>query len=468
MKKAPLCQFVVVFLVFLQFVSVEVAGQVSARQLVFSSTGKYGPEFKDVEQAVKEFKNRNFDLARGLLNRAKKQHENLAPVDTMMAILYLSVGDVGAARKAIDQAIIRAPEDAEAFTLLGDLWLRQKELTVAELAYQRSLDLIEKSKLPTIRKVRLQKQAFAGLASIGEGRGQYSAALDHLKKWQLLDPKNPTCLGSLGRVSFYAQQYDQAREYFKQLNEIEKSAPSSEIAMAGLYADMGMPEKARAEFLKAIEKNANDIRVRINVAEWAINAGEYEMAGENIAAAMKLDPKSATAQLLSARLARQKNDVDGAESILNQAILKYPNHFSISNELARTLSSHSDPSKVRTGLDYARRNFQLYGKQNTRIGTEALFTFAWLLYQNGKTESAAAALNGLAGGTAIGNENAYYAAVIYLKLSKKQVALNALEAALKSKDFFPNRDRAEELLKKLQKETPDKKSSPAKNKQESR
>lgn len=426
-------------------------GQLSAKQLVWSATEEYGPEYKDVELAVEQFKKKNFDIARAQLAKAAEQHKQLAPADTMMGMLFLSVGNIASAKKSLDQSIVRSPEDAEAYILLGDIWLRQNELSVAQLAYDRANSLLD-SEVKGFRPTNLKKRILGGLASVSEGRAQYAKAFQHLKAWQELDPKNPTCAGSLGRVSFYLQKFDQARDYFRQLRELDNSAPTAEIAMAGLFSDLGNKDEARKEMLAAVEKDGDDIRSRITISEWAINVGEYELAKTNLAAALKLDPNSATAQLLSARLARQQGDLKGAEEILKKAILKYPNHFSIANELARTLAESDDKAVQRTGLDYARRNFQLYGKQKTRVGTEAQFTFAWLLFKNGRNDAAVAALSQLASGTSIGNENAYYAAMIYDGANKKPVALSAVQAALKGENQFPNRDNARQLLTRLENE----------------
>lgn len=427
--------------------SVEVArAQLTAQQLVAPAIEKYGPEFQGVESAITDFKKGNFDLAREALVSVGEKYPELPPADVLMALLYLSVGRGADAQAAIDRAVLSEPTDPEAFVLLADLALRNRQHTVAELGYKRGSELLAKYTANPRRAQNLKLRITAGLASLCEVRGQPDLAEKHLKAWIALDPKNALPCGSLGRVLFQQKKYDEARAAFAKLGELDKDAPPVEIALGRLYADAGMAAEARQQMELAVKQRANDVRTRLTVTEWAVSEGLTDLAKENITAALNLDKGSLTAQVLSARLARQSDNVAEAEAILSAAVLRAPNDFSVTNELARVLAVSSDEKKRKAGLDYARRNFQVFANRSTPVGREAAITYAWLLLHNGRSADAEGALNTLPDNSSINSEDAYYAAKIYSQRNRTELAVSALRAALVREVPFPGRVEAQKLL----------------------
>jgi ammonia channel protein AmtB len=100
-------------------------------------------------------------------------------------------------------------------------------------------------------------------------------------------------------------------------------------------------------------------------------------------------------------------------------------------------------------LAYARRNFQSYQNRHSLVGREASMTFAWLLFNNGRSSEAEAALATLATGSTLSKENAYFVGTIYARAGKTQVAISALDAALATDASFPGRDEAQKLRESL-------------------
>lgn len=426
--------------------------QLTAPQLLAPAVKEYGAEYKDVEEAIAEFKRGKFTEAREQLMAARKKNPELAPADVMMANLYLSVGRTRNARAAIERAVITHPEDPEAYILTADLALRNNQLTVADLGYDRGRRLIDNAAKNPHRQKNLGIRLRAGMASLAEARKQYDEAADHLAKWLTLDPDSPVAWGSLGRVEFHLKKYDEAKKAFAKLNELSKDAPTVEIAMGRLYSDAGMHKEARQYMEAAARQAGKDNRARLTVAEWALQRGLTDLAKQQIDAALKTDSSSISGLVLSARLARQTGDLARAEQILTQAVLRSPNNFSVTNELARTLAMSSDKKKLKTGLEYAKRNFQIHqSRLETSVGREATMTFAWLLHRNDRSLEAEAALQLLPDRSTISSENAYFAGSILADRGKKEMAVSALEAALAGDATFPGKQEAEKMLASLNK-----------------
>ncbi len=426
--------------------------QLTPQALLAPAVNEYGPQYRDVEVAVIKFKSGDFDSARESLAAACKSHPQLAPADVMMSLLYLSVGRRTDAEAALERAIVDQPDDPEAYVLVADLALVDGRLVVADLGYNRGEKLLENCKSNAHRYQNLKIRLNAGLASLKEARGQFDLAANHLNEWIALDPKSPIAWGSLGRVSFHRKDYKAATNAFTKLNELDKDTPPVEIAMGRLFWEAGMREEARRSMEWAVKNAGDDMRARLTVAEWALNAGLIEMATENAKAVLKKDNESVGGHVLSARIARQTGNYDEAETILTKAVLRWPDHFLVTNELARALAASADAKKRNTGLDYARRNFQAYTNRNTDVGREAMLTFAWLLFQNGRAAEAEAVLFMLPDGSVISNENAFYAANIYSKQGKNAIARSALDAAISSDVAFPGKDDAKKLLDTLAKQ----------------
>ena len=423
--------------------------QLTAEQLLSTSIEKYDAQYADVGQAIQAFQQGKVADAKKLLVNLRKRQPLLAPPDTLLAMLHFSANQRDAAEQSLEQATINDPKDPEAFLLVGDLAFRERRMLLADLAYERAQRLLEPMTGESWRLQVLRKRLYAGLASLAESRKQYDVALTHLQAWQKLDPKNPIVLGSLGRVSFHRGDAVAARAAFTELLKIEPEAPPVEVAMGRLYTDAGNMEEALKSMTAVLKTNAEDLRTLLTVGEWAINNGQTAMSKECVTAALKKDPASTGGQVLAGRMARYELDPKRAETILTTAILKAPNEFAISNELARALALSDDEKQRKAGLDYAVRNYRMLRTRGNDASRESTMTYAWLLLKNNQVEEAEKALHSLPDLSPVSSENAYYAAMIYKARGRDQLAKDALRAAIGSGTSFPAREEAQRLLKDL-------------------
>ena len=426
-----------------------VLGQISAKQLLAPAVKSYGPQYSDVERAVASFRAANFEECRANLTKARTSHPELAPVDIMLALLHLSVGKTAPAMAALDRAVINTPDDPEAYVLLADLALRDGQRTVADLGYRKAQEVLVTFDANERRKKSLVVRVHAGMASLCEVRGQYAQAEQHLKSWEKEDADNPLVHGSLGRIYFRLQEYEKARESFAKLTKNEDEAPPVEVAMGRLFHEVGMSDEATTQMQEAAKRYPDDLRVHLAVAAWAFSAGNRELAKASVAAAAKLSEQSVQTAVMSARLARIEGDLDEAESILNNVVLRNPTSFAATNELARVLANSDDPEKIKASLQYARRNYAAFAKKKSLATVESVVTYAWCLYRNERLADAEVALRMVPSGSNISPENTYYSGRIYLERGQRRAAISALRAATTSPSLFPGRSAANEVLAEL-------------------
>ena len=424
--------------------------QLTGKQFLATVVEKHGPEYADVDTAIEAFRRGEFAQSRGLLEAAAKKHPELAPADVMLAYLFMTANRRPEAEVALERALLLVPADPEAYIVLSDIAMREQHFGLADLGYQQARKLVKDYEANPKRAANMQIRIEAGQASIAESRAQFDKAKELLQAWIALEPKNPVPTGSLGRISFREKDYEGARKWFDKLHELDSSAPPADIAMGQLFSDAGMRDKALASMKAALDgPDGKDIRTQASVGEWALNGGMVELAQQTIAAALKTDKDSVVANVLTARLARQNGKFADAEAILNNLVLRSPNQFFATNELARTLAANADKKKQATGLQYAARNYQQLGKRQIPEAREAIMTYAWLLSVNGRTKEAAVILNSLPNGSTISAENSYYAAKIYATQGDRITAIGALKASLAPKIDFPGRTDAEALLMEL-------------------
>ena len=102
-----------------------------------------------------------------------------------------------------------------------------------------------------------------------------------------------------------------------------------DINMALLYGQAGKPGNAETMMKRAVEKDGENIRTRLAVAKWALDANKLQLAKENADAAAKLAPTPQDDKWLDAKLyvglvARYMNDLGTAGAAFPEAHQQSP------------------------------------------------------------------------------------------------------------------------------------------------
>jgi predicted Zn-dependent protease len=422
------------------------SSQTESSQTEASNVQESSPEQAFVREAVTLFKANRIAECRTKLIQSRELYPAFPPADTFLAILFLSVGKTAPAMASLDQAIINTPEDPEAYVLLADLALKDGQRTVADLGYSKAETLLPGITEFENRYRALQIRTRAGMSSLAEMRGQFSKAEKLLKDWNAISPESPVVYGSLGRIFFRQKKYDEARDAFLTLSELETNSPPVEIVMGRLFGETGMKEESKLEMEKAAEMYPEDTRVRLAIVNWAILHGEMGALKANLDAAEALKPNSVEVGVMTARLRHLEGDLGAAEDAINAVVLKNPNSFPATNELARILANSDDEDKRRLALQYARRNYASLGKSKTQAGVDALITYAWALFKNKRGVDAEVILRSVPSGSEISAQDTYYSGCIYLERGQKAAAFSALNAALANESLFPERGACRDLV----------------------
>nr|MCS5617487.1 hypothetical protein [Pirellulales bacterium] len=84
--------------------------QVTAKTLIGKAVSD-DSQYKDINNAIKRFQDRDIDGCRAILERARNNNEKLPPPGVMMAMLWLSVNQLMPARAELEQTVVKFPAD---------------------------------------------------------------------------------------------------------------------------------------------------------------------------------------------------------------------------------------------------------------------------------------------------------------------------------------------------------------------
>ena len=381
-----------------------------------------------------------------LLKEAAKKNADLPPAQVIMAQLFSQANIPLGVRNALEQAVVDAPADPEAYLIMGDLALRERRFTEARMLYQKANELLANFNASAKRKDLIQPRILSGLASIDEAQENWPDARKRLEAWLKLDPKNAMAMQRLARCLFQQKDAQGALEKLREAAKADADVLTPEAILAQFYEQAGDRENAKKWMAEALKTAPKDLRTHLVVGQWALETEQLPEAEKQAAAALQIDPKSLDAKILCGVIALFKKDFAGAERYFESAHLQSPRNFAATNNLALVLIEQKDEAKKRRALEYAENNVQ----QNPK-SAEAASTYGWVLYKMGRLDEAEKAFQAAISGGSVAPDTAYYIACLSYDRGREAQAKQWLDIALKSTGPFAMRQDAKALMEKLKK-----------------
>ena len=407
---------------------------------------------QEIADAVARFKDRDFDGALKLLKEAVKKNADLPPAQVILAQLFSQANIPMGVRNALEQTVVESADDPEAYVIMGDIALRERQVTAASLLYAKAASLMAKFDKSAKRKGLLQPRVYSGLASVAEARADWAGAQKQLETWLTLEPKSALAMQRLARCLFQQKKPTSALAMLRDAAKADPEVLTPEAILAGFYerADPPDRENANKSMAAALVAAPKDIKTWLVAGQHALETGQLEEAQKRAAFAMDLDAKSLDAKILRGVIALFQKDYKAAELYFESAHLQSPINFAASNNLALALIEQKDESKKRRALEYAEANARQFQKNSPNYA-EAASTYGWALYKLGRMDEAEQALRAAASGGTFSADTAYYIARVSADRGRESEAKVLLENALKSTGPFSQRQEAKALLERLKK-----------------
>ncbi|HEV2708744.1 MAG TPA: tetratricopeptide repeat protein [Edaphobacter sp.] len=247
-------------------------------------------------------------------------------------------GNVAAAERYFTQATVAAPELADAFLDLGLVQLREGKPEAAETSLAKAVALnpelpgahmflgIAKYQMREVdaasanlrEEIRLQPEnveALTWLGIIELGAGDPDKAADPLDQAEVLAPKDPNILYLRGRAHSLI-----AQESYQALYSLDPDSWRVHKALGETYSTSRQPEKAVAEFLKALEKQPANSDLYESLGDEYQKLSRFDDAMKAYEQEVKLDPHNGIALYNLGKIDVERGDPQAGISLLRQAI----------------------------------------------------------------------------------------------------------------------------------------------------
>ena len=423
--------------------------QVTAKTLIGKAVSD-DKEYKDIDNAIERFRDRDIDGCRAILERARNNNGKLPPPGVMMAMLWLSVNQLMPARAELEQTVVKFAGDPEPYLMLADLAFQDRRVTDSSVLFDRATQLTASFADNPKRKRDFEIRCNAGTAAVAEARREWDAAQKYLATWIGLDPDNAGAHFRLGNVLFHLDKESEAVEQFREARKLDANALQPELALARLYDEDGKKDVAKKWIEAAMKASPEDSAVLLASAQWYLGQNDLKTATSISDKALVLDSKSLEAKIVRGVVARVARDYASAEKFFNEAHLQSPGNFPASNSLALVLIESEDKESQQRAVEMAEANVARY-RENSPQQVSALTTLAWIYYKLGRREDAEKILDQIARNNALSSDGAYYVAKLLTDRGEKDRAKTILERVLTNEAVFATRPDAIDLLEQLKK-----------------
>jgi tetratricopeptide (TPR) repeat protein len=424
--------------------------QVTAQTLIGKAVSDESAT-KEVTNAITRFRDRDIDGCRAILERARTNNAKLPPPGVMMAMLWLSVNQLGPARAELEDSAVKFAGDPEPYLMMGDLAFQDRRITDASVLFDKATVLTNEYVDNPKRKRDFEIRCAAGSAAVAEARKQWEVAQGHLTKWLELDPDNASAHQRMGIVLFQLNKPTEALQQFRDAKKLDEKAVQPELAMARLYDDSKKRETAKKLIDAAVQAAPKDPAVLLAAAQWFLGQNDLENAKKIADDALKLDAKSLEGRVVRGAIARVARDYPTAEKYFYEAHVQSPGNFPASNSLALVLIESPDRDSQQRALEMAEANVAMH-REGSPQQVNALTTLAWVYYKLGRREDAEKILAQITQNNLLTTDGAYYVAKLLSDRGERDRAQKILEEVLANEPMFATRPDAQDLLAKLKKE----------------
>jgi predicted Zn-dependent protease len=403
-----------------------------------------------ITEAVNAFNASKFSESLQILTKLYQKHKELAPPRIVMAQWFATAEFGDAVRATLEMAVEETPDDPESYLLLGEIALRQRHLTAAELLFQRGREKLNRYTVNPERKKIMESSYLRNLVSLSESRGRWTAMEDAINKKIQLDGESSVLLRQKGVALFQQKKDNEARNLFVRADRLDVNAEQkglpAEAAMSQLYLLRGDRDNARKSLAEALAKNPKSREVLVLSIQMRISDDQLEEARRLSQNLLAEDPKSESVKRLQATIALYLSDYAGAEKLFQEMVTADANDHQAVNGLALALCEQNNRDKLRRAVEYAKKNLARFPDNSEYAGT-----LGWALLRNNQTEEATQALRQSAASGQVSAATAYYFAYLANQTGKKDEAKKLLEAAVSSSSPFAKKRDAVRMLRDLNK-----------------
>lgn len=249
-----------------------------------------------------------------------------------LANLYFRLGRIREAVSAAQEQINKHPNDVDAHTLLGHVYLRSlgdgqnpqsgEMLQAAIKEYQT----IAKLKPNDVETHLLLGQLYGLAHDSANAEAEFKAA-------QKIDPNSEEVVLSIARL--YSEQGDLARaaKVIEGVPADDRSA-RMDFALAGIYDQLKQPKNAVKSYRAAVDEDSDNMDAKRGLAAALMASGQIDEAAKVYAQILGNDPQDAQALIRQSDIQRQQGHYEQALATLKKAQTLVSDNVELSYNLA--------------------------------------------------------------------------------------------------------------------------------------
>jgi putative PEP-CTERM system TPR-repeat lipoprotein len=270
------------------------------------------------------------------VTKALQANANYAPALLYRARALASAREFDAATKIVDEVISRAPDDADALALKGDLLriVRNDAAGASEL-YRKALSakpgdiaahaalltqLLDandvsgaRSQIEVLRKFQPRHpQTLYFQARIEAQAGNLKAAEEGIQQLLKFQSVSPQTLHLAGAVSLLRGELLRAEQHLTKLIQSVPTSASARKLLAHVYLRTGESEKALSVLAPLLEMSSPDGQTLLLAGSAQMGSGDTKKAEELFARAAKTNPTDAVSRTALAMARFQRGDASAA------------------------------------------------------------------------------------------------------------------------------------------------------------
>jgi Tfp pilus assembly protein PilF len=412
----------------------------------------------ELEKAVTAFKESKFADAHDILKTLYNGHAEIMPPRIVMANMFAQAKLGDAVLVNLELATEETPNDPEAYLLLGEIALKQRHLTAAELLLKDAHKKIDAYSANQVRRKNLTNSLYRVLADLYETRQRWKQMEQCINSQIEFDEQNGQNANLLRRkgIAVFRQNRDaEAKQLLLQADQLDttkepaqKGLPADAI-MSQLYLTRNDKDNARKSLEAAFRVYPKSKEILALSVRMKISDDQLEEAIPLAQQLLDEDPTSAAAKRLRATVALYAQDYVLAEKLFQDLLLESPTDTQAQNGLALALCEQNSQDKQKRALEYAADNVRKHQSSSEFWGT-----LGWVQFKVNLTDDAAKSLQQSVASGSMNADTAYYLAQLHVKSNRTNDAKQLLELALKGNNQFPKRREAANLLKELSQQKP--------------
>ncbi len=300
--------------------------------------------------AVIRHAQKNYEAARGLLQRFLRLFPNHLPARKRYGSILIQMGELQSAVATLEPLLSSNPQDTVLHAMLGRAYLGRGRYAEAAEMFRRAVKLA-----PDQASNRTE------LASALLGLGQDDEAAQALEAARALDPRNIDTTILLGRLHLKRGRLEQAIATAKRIVELEPNhAEAYNIAGAAQFR-RGKLGAARLAFEQALAIDGSFVPAKLNLAKLARKQGRRVEADKRYRAILEENAGDVRAMVGLSELAEEDKRMEDAISWREKIRVRNPKAVV---EVLPLVGLYLDSGQPKTALDVAN---DLLGRQPRNV-----------------------------------------------------------------------------------------------------